>query len=58
MTGATPGIVDVSIDGELKTTLDLYSSPAQYQAALYTSDALSTGAPSYGSGPEQEQPLL
>ena len=43
MTGGTPGIVDVSIDGELMTTLDLYSSPAQYQVALYTSDALSSG---------------
>ncbi len=43
MTGGTPGIVDVSIDGELMTTLDLYSSPAQYQEVLYTSDALSSG---------------
>ncbi len=43
MTGSTPGIVDVYLDGAKKTTLDLYSSPAAYQVALWTSDTLPSG---------------
>jgi IPT/TIG domain len=43
MKGSTPGIVDVYLDGVKKTTLDLFASPAVYQATLWTSDPLTDG---------------
>jgi hypothetical protein len=44
MKGSTPGIVDVYLDDVKKATLDLYASPAIYQASLWASDILTSGA--------------
>ena len=43
MTGSTPGIVDVYLDDVWQTTIDLYSSPAHYQAVVWSSGTISDG---------------
>lgn len=43
MTGITPGIVDVYLDGVKKATLDLYSSTARYQVLHWSSGELPAG---------------
>lgn len=36
MTGSTPSKVDVYLDGEFQTTIDLYSSPAVYNVLVWS----------------------
>ncbi len=43
MTGSTPGIVDVYLDDVWQATIDLYSSPAHYQAVVWSSGTISGG---------------
>jgi hypothetical protein len=44
MTGSTPGIVGVYLDGVLKATVDLYSATPKYQVVAWTSGTISDGA--------------
>jgi hypothetical protein len=43
MTGSTPGIVDVYLDDVRQTTIDLYSSAAQYLVAAWSSGDIADG---------------
>jgi RHS repeat-associated protein len=44
MTGTTPGVVDVKLDGVLKATIDLYSATAEYQVRAWSSGVLAAGS--------------
>jgi len=44
MTGSTPGIVDVYLDGVKQAAVDLYSSSAHYQVAAWSSGTINDGA--------------
>ena len=44
MTGSSPGIVLVYLDGDLKDTIDLYSSSAVYDRRVWSSGAINYGS--------------